>query len=173
MAKKHKPLIQPDPFDVYYFAVCYNKAVARLEEQPQQHPYGISEIVLQTLSLEIFLKCVHCLRGNNIPPHHNLKQLFEALPPNDQTALSNKFTATATAREGTPTKLMLADVLDRSKGLFEAIRYAYEAGHPGMPSDAETVPVNQGLNSAILSIRDFIKAEQPDYDQRAKEQHKL
>jgi hypothetical protein len=168
-----KTKLQPDPFDVYYFAVCYNKSVARLEEQPQQHPYGIAQVVLQTLSLEVFLKCVHRLRGNDIPPVHNLKDLFGTLAPGDQKTLSDMFAAIAKARHGNPKNLALLDVLDRSKRLFEAIRYAYEEEHPGMPSDADTVPANEGLNDAILAIRDFIKSEKPDYGPRAEHLHTM
>ena len=173
MAKIKTPLLQPDPFDVYYFAVTYNKSVARLEEQKQRHPYGISILVLQTLSMEVFLKCVHRLRGNDIPPHHNLKELFTSLPPEDKKSISAMFDVVAKARGTPPTDVTLIDVLERSKGLFEAIRYAYEEEHSGMPADADTVPVNLGLNSAILAIRDFIKLECPDYAERAEAQHAL
>lgn len=162
---------QPDPFDVYYFAVAYNKSAARLEEQAQQAPYGISIVMLQTLSVEVFLKCIHRLRDCKIPPHHNLSELYKSLPDDDQLTLSEMFLAVAQSRGGNPENLSLADVLSRSKRLFEAIRYAYEEDHPGMPTDSHIVPVNLGLNSTILAIRDFIKRERPDFGPLAEARH--
>jgi hypothetical protein len=157
------------PFEIYYFAAAYNKSASRLEEQTPRKPYIRPRAVLQSLSLEVFLKCIYSLRNRLVPKEHKLTTLFCGLMPRDRDDISKEFDRRIASHDDNKHNLTLAIVIARCDDLFETLRYGYER-QPQL-TDTEVETITLGLDQAIHSTQSLIRSLKKTYRNKTEARH--
>ena len=142
-------------------------------------PGSISRHVLLSLSLEIFLKCLHSIRGNEIPRGHSCKNLFEKLSSEDQNMIETEYLTMVEPRytilnhvtnEYHPPSLN--SVLEKAKYYFVDLRCGYERPSPRSPSHGGSRG-NLGIYQAVLTVRKVILSAHNDWDRQFEERNTL
>ena len=93
-------------------------------------------MVLAAFAAELYLKCLHCIDSNEVPPGHSLKQLFERLPKlrrdaivalwDDLMAEQKEMLDRRDADFGTKIPRDFKTSIAESDRGFENLRYVYE-----------------------------------------------
>jgi hypothetical protein len=103
----------------------------------QKFAFSMPKCVLESLGLEIFLKCLILIEGGHYGNTHDLYRLFLAVSLKNQTKIRNSFSKTVptggimyvkpgSGNQPSP-RIDFDYVLRRSAKAFEAWRYVYEA----------------------------------------------
>ena len=125
---------------------------------------GVSYLILQSFCLEIYLKCLHRIRGREPPRGHDQKKLFYALSRSDRSRIEKiclKYCSNSVRDPvtGKVRKVWDTDsVLDRSSDLFTKARYGYE-----LPV---AIGGNAGMQEVIFAIDLIIIGKHPDWLER-------
>jgi hypothetical protein len=169
MPRKKQPrgLKLKQPFEMYYCAASYIKSATRLSEQTPRRPYFRPTIVFQVLSLEVFLKCLYCLRKRLVPKHHDLEQLFCRLRESDRKFIVANFDSKIIAHDGNRHSLTFGLVLNRCNRLFESVRYGYE----GSMTDSDLATLTLGLDQAVHAAQALSRRLRRTYIAKTEARH--
>jgi hypothetical protein len=143
-----------DPKKMFNTAQSYYEASLIVNKQVFDKPsLGLSIIVLQCLSLEIFLKCVYNLENTQNADGHHFVDLYNSLSDNTQNGINtfyDFFSSISPIRsiiqkQCPSTDLSLLGCLEASNKAFENLRYGYEGKHSSFI-----------IQNAIQAVRQYI-----------------
>ncbi|WFU41793.1 hypothetical protein QA640_04585 [Bradyrhizobium sp. CB82] len=95
-------------------------------------------ISVGAFTTELFLKCLICIQGDDAPPHHDLKRLFELLNDETQARIQRMWEAEVVVKRradweglkkfGLEVPDDLPSALAKGAKAFQRYRYSYEEG---------------------------------------------
>jgi hypothetical protein len=144
----------PDAFAIYRAATGHWKSAARLGRAKKDKHYGLSMVVLESFSLELYLKCLHVVRGT-IHTGHNTRQLFDKLAQADRENIRTAY--------GPDAPVTIEDVLSRSGEVFVKGRYPFDLPNKDWFELACKIPLNEGLSRLICAVREVILKAHPTW----------
>jgi hypothetical protein len=164
-----------DPFDVFANAYGFYWATIALDKQitehKQPHIFMWPLLVNESISLELFLKSIHILRGRNPKKFgHHIRESYKAIDPPDKRKISREYRKMLAAYPLTPhlvkagRRMDLNSVLKRADGIFEAMRYWHE--FPEWPKDADRKSSNSGAGLLLNALIGFMKGLNPTWQSR-------
>ncbi len=146
----------PDPFKLFVTATAYWRAAARLGENLNlRAPYDMPMYVIEAFSLELHLKCLLRIEGQELARTHEPGELYEKLRK-DNRKLIRDYTGMNVAD--------LNSVMKCAEGVFKNLKYIHEGWK--WPKDREGRWGNFWFKDIILAIRTIIKKEKPRWEKR-------
>ncbi|MBD7967747.1 hypothetical protein [Paenibacillus gallinarum] len=117
---------------------------------------GIPEMVNGVFSIELYLKCLNYIRNNEIKRLHNIIDLYNSLPEEDQAAIRSRYRSTKSSDPNRQEFLdrNFDDLLSAVDRAFTEWRYIYEYPNHGKKTS--------DMNRLILAVRDYLLAIRPD-----------
>ena len=159
---------------MFCFATLYYEGAVAIHKTAYDHEFNqtapkvyhnktlwglfIPSSVLLAFSLEIFLKCLMQVRGNNPIRGHKTKELFSELSLRDRRHIGHMFRSERATRGDT---VSLKSVFARASNYFDEMRYGYEKPVPRLPAGGI-----KGLDLAAEAVRLVILDKHPDWQQR-------
>ena len=166
-----------DPSKIFVQADCFFQALAILtnvEPDNTQLAVAIGEpvMVVGSLTIELFLKCMRCIETGEVPRGHNLRILYDGLSlatrHRIQHTWDNEIAVYRRAEWdrferslGTKIARDLPSALTAASNAFERIRYSYEGGNENVQYYLQDLP--QLLGRVILELRPEWKELQREY----------
>ncbi|WP_160036294.1 hypothetical protein [Paenibacillus sp. An7] len=116
----------------------------------------IPEMVNGVFSIELYLKCLHYIRNKEMKRLHNIIDLYNSLPEEDQAEIRSRYRSTKSSDPNRKEFLNrnfddLLSALDRA---FIEWRYIYEYSNHGRKTS--------DMYRLILAVRDHLLAIKPD-----------
>jgi hypothetical protein len=165
--KTQQPNHPVDPLKIFEQADGFYQALAilcNIEPENTQLAVIIGEpvMVVGAFTIELFLKCLICIETGTLPARvHNLKELFEKLPPATRTRIEAEWGKIARHRsaewDGFENRLGITIARDLPSALaaggdsFQRIRYSYEGGNESLQFYLQDLP--RALGRIILEAK--------------------
>jgi hypothetical protein len=177
MSKKKRARIKSSERDQAFLAFLNARGfdlIARFANVHAQKEYQsillFPTMAIETLALELYLKCLHKIRRRNVRGH-DISKLFDKLSKADKKTISKilleivRQHANYSAMCSMGVSFDAEAIAQRASDAFEKARYWWERNLPA--ADDQGHVSNAGIGNFSEAIRGLISKLHPDWDERS------
>lgn len=153
----------------------FTEKAKRLMDEQNNFVYGgLASKVVAALCLELFIKCLHRVRGRTPPWGHKYKVIYRQLSIRDRQKIQQHYMSNSAKwfrdpHTGKKIVWPIENVLERAELQFTQLRYGYEL----LSEARSTLRGNAGIRDLTMAIRSRILEKHPDWESRIRERCSL